>query len=125
VIDDKMLSLWELFGIEFCALFSRIVGTRFIGDLRGALRETGDTKESSAVVRSSANFRAYTRQYTPDLRSIKRKSIMPLRRLAVSGWRRSNRALICFSVYSRPGFDVLDDVLEHGQKLLPLHRKLP
>jgi hypothetical protein len=46
--------------------------------LRGALRDTGDTKESTAVVRSSANFLAYTRQYTPDLHSIKRKSIPSL-----------------------------------------------
>ena len=68
---------------------------------------------------------AYRRQYTPDLRSIKRKSIMPLRSLAVSGWRRFSRALIRFSAYSRAGFDMLDDVLEHGPKLLPLHRKLP
>ena len=50
-----------------------------------------------------ARDKAYRRQYTPDLRSIKRKSIMPLRRLAVSGWRRFSRALICFSVYSRRG----------------------
>jgi hypothetical protein len=54
---------------------------------------------------------AYRRQYTPDLRSIKRKSIMPLRRLAVSGWRRLSRALICFSVYSRPGSIILDSPL--------------
>jgi hypothetical protein len=56
-----------------------------------------------ATMRNAANSRAYSRQYTPDLRSIKRKSIMPLRRLAVSGWRRFSRALICFSVYSQPG----------------------
>jgi hypothetical protein len=93
-----------------------------MGDLQGALR---DTKEPSAVVRSSAKFpRLHTAIHAR--LALHQAEVDHASAQAGRVWVAAlQQSVDLFLGVLVAGFDVLDDVLEHGHKLLPLHRKLP